>query len=73
MESVYDKLTAELKGYSNNHLSDVWEALRDYDPAEKHTSGITMDEWAEMVYCEVSARREAQWQAWKIEKGLELI
>lgn len=54
----YSILRKEISEYSDEHLANVWESLREYNPKECHTSGITMDEWAEMIYFEVTSRRE---------------
>jgi len=49
-------LSKELEEMSDIDLNIIWDALKDYDPAEYHSTGMSMDEWASLVYSEKSCR-----------------
>jgi hypothetical protein len=56
-------INQKLEQMSDSSLLAVWEGLRNYDPTEMYDveRGITMDEWAEAVYSEISLRG-LKWQ-----------
>ena len=37
-------------------LLGVWDALKSYDPQSMYAPGITMDDWSNLVYGEISRR-----------------
>ena len=52
----YAKAVTKIDSMSDQNLLTAWEALADYDPAENYAPGVSMDEWASMVYSEISQR-----------------
>jgi hypothetical protein len=54
---AYDKMNKKLAEMDDDFLLVVWDALRHYDPNEWYEPGvISMDDWAEAVYCELKDR-----------------
>lgn len=59
----YCKAVLKIEAMSDDNLMIVWNALGDYDPKAMYDAeaGITMDDWAEMVYGEVTKRGLKWW------------
>lgn len=58
----YCEMILKLDGMSDEDLLSIWKALDDYNSDEMYDekSGISMDEWANAVYAEIS-KRELDW------------
>jgi hypothetical protein len=49
-------LIERVKAMLDEQLLSIWEALKEYNPAEEYSPGITMDDWASLIYSELSYR-----------------
>ena len=58
MEGVWEKAVGLVVAMSDDDLCRVWNAMRDYDPAEYYDAGhgVTMDERAHLIYQQMSSR-----------------
>lgn len=57
----HDKAYNKVHSMSDARLKGVWDALKDYDPSKEYAPGVSMDDWANMVYMEIS-RRNIAWK-----------
>jgi len=52
MQRAIDKAAA----MTDVEIMMVWRALRNYDPREEYSEGVSMDDWANIIYGERSKR-----------------
>lgn len=50
------KAMRRVETMSDDQLAAVWDALSSYNPRESYAPGVSMDDWAQIVYSEKSRR-----------------
>ena len=46
----------KVKDMCSEELNTIWECLKEYNPEDMYDLKTTMEEWAEIVYSEISKR-----------------
>lgn len=67
---TYEALVVDVEQLTDKSLLTIWKNLKSYDPKEEHSPGVSMDDWAQLIYSELSKRGIA-WQKDHIMSKLE--
>ena len=54
--SNYQELAEIVQELPDSDLLIIWNNLVYYDPKDEYTPGISMDDWAQLIYGELSFR-----------------